>query len=299
VAAVARRELPAAERFFSAHVDRLYGLFRLCLDTQAEAESALTGAFSRASDGIAQLQEAGDQAAWLMDLALEELAVRWAAADPLYPESLSESAIHASPTFSLSQVSDTALAVLIRTLEPRRRQALVLTAVYGLEPARVAATLNVSEGQAAALARVANVELAAELHEHERKQSQSAALVAETSHQLRPLPEPAAEPGNPLIFAMRQAKERFLDWLPRPHHGHDEVGGTSERARRPEATPTTQPFDSPKLTPTLGRYSQPPPTPGTPSHRAPKGTPSTKRISGRRALNPSPALPFRQRRDKG
>jgi hypothetical protein len=179
--------------------------------------------------------------------------------------------------------------------------------VYGLEPAIVAATLNVSEGQAAALARVANAELAAELHEHERKQSRSAALVAEIPHHLRPLPEPASEgniapePGNPVIFAMRQFMDRFRDWLPRPHGevGDAGVGGRSRRGRSPESSPTAQPFDSPKLTPSLGRHSQPPPTPGTSSHRAPKGTPSTRRLSGRGSLNPSPALPFRQRRHKG
>lgn len=317
--ALARGDTSVGERLFSTYSNRLYGLFRVTLATRGQAEAALRSTFATALERARAFESSGqpDVSAWVMDIALAEIARRpprrfkgGPAAEGCGPGG--DCADRHPPVSAalLAAISHDNFTVLVRTLDQRRRQALVLTLVCGLEPERVAELVGVGPDELPALVLEACHELRGRLEEHRRVEAHRAALTAKIPYHLSPL-EGTAPRGSVKVRGTRvylqprrsamqkaiRAIERFIDFLTRRHQDeydpNDDIGGSDKRRRSLDQTPGMQEFDKPKLTPSLQGYDAPELTPGSAGYRAPKETPSTRRISSPRHSVPGGAMSYR------
>lgn len=310
VRALARGDRRAMEPLFDRHMPAIYGLLRMVLPTGSETEAAVCNTFSaaagRATDPLARV----DARQWLAAVALEEVGKR---AQPRPPSSLTErrrrnaGADEDMPEFaprSLAGISDSALAVIIRTLDLHERQALVLVAIWGLDANSAAAIIGRPAWEIERLTRSALRGVAERVAEHERRGKELKRQIAAVPYKLRPVPVGNAGRGPEgstevvgtsvhftpplqlnLVALIRRAVKRIAELL--RHHGRggdlaDEAGDGRDHAGTPEPTPSLRPFEKPKATPTTQGHRTPKLTPGVSVYAMPRSTPTTRRLSNRR-----------------
>lgn len=293
----------ASDTLFERHFDRLYGLLRMLLPGQAPAARLATETIAIAVEQPQRLNSEGASslAEWLAAEALMQLPPLSAPSTAVPRACASRAAI----ADALETASDETVRVLVRSLDPARRRAVVLSALLGYPHGFVAAVLGVSEGDVALLVDAGLDDLCVLLERHEvreraRTRTRSGpALALKPAPHLRPLPYKGGGgiivvrgdkayvdrgPESNLLLMAYRAIERFLARLNRQNledELDDEVGGPGKGGKAPDPTPTLQPFKRPKNTPSIPEYRKPEATRGTASHRSPQPTPSMARISSR------------------
>ncbi|MGH2956874.1 MAG: RNA polymerase sigma factor [Solirubrobacterales bacterium] len=323
IRALERGDTGALGPLLDRHLPRVYGLLRMTLPTAAEVESALSDAFCEAAERASDPLARADPDRWLASIALEQVERRARPSPPISLEERRRAAHGASRTDrpadaveageatpgpeSLAGISDSALSVLIRTLDLHSRQAIVLGVIAGLDDAAVARTIGCEPGEVDGLKRKALGGLAERLGEHDRREEDLKEQIAAIPYRLRPIPVtdaygrgrgPAGStavvgdrvhldrhaPEQGILALIRRAVKRLAD-LFRLHRDaadldHD-VGDTS-RQKTPEPTPSLRPFEKPDPTPTTRGYRNPKLSPGVAVYAMPRTTPTTRRLSNRR-----------------
>jgi DNA-directed RNA polymerase specialized sigma24 family protein len=310
VRALARGDRHAVGRLLEAHGDAIYGLLRMALPEVSDVEKAFYETFLKAAQRADEPGARVDPATWLKSIALEEIADRAVPAPPVplhgdgdrVPEVKLDAGPKLNDADALAGVTDRALAVLVRTLEPRSRQALILSLNCELDEAGCAAIIGCRPEEVGQLRQEAFAGLRMQLAEHERREAALRRQMERgTAHHLRPvhtMPGGIAvlkgdrvyvqsAPSN-IVMAIVKVLRRFVERLVKAQDSRldeDDVGGGARPGKAPEATPTAKPMAKPELTPSLQTYRTPKHTSGTASYRHPKATPSTQRLSSpRRAL---------------
>jgi DNA-directed RNA polymerase specialized sigma24 family protein len=311
VRAVGRGDEAALRSLVDRYLPEIYGLLRMTLPSAEEVEHALCDAFcvavERADDPLARV----DPGKWLAGIALEQVELR---AQPSPPVSLEkrrqartsgpqrEEEVLDDPEY-LEGISDSALAVLIRTLEPRTRQAVVLGLVYGLEDARIAHAIGCETWEVEKLRTGGIAELSRKIAAHRTREEKLKSQIAAVPYKLRPIPVGNArggpaegtvvvgtkvhlEPAQPkgIVQLVRAALKRMAE-LFRRHRDErdlsDDVGEGGPQ-KTPDPTPTLRPFEKPGSTPTTRGYRSPKLSPGVAVYTMPRGTPTTRRLSNPR-----------------
>ncbi|MDX6652196.1 MAG: hypothetical protein QOJ38_977 [Solirubrobacterales bacterium] len=302
IRAVARGDQQALARMLQGHMDAIYGLLRMALPNVNDVEEALNETFLAAAHRADEAVGRSDTLRWLKELALEQIAARAlpAAPVPLHAAYVAAAAAPSGlPASLLDGVTDRALAVLVRTLDPRTRQVLVLDLNFELEDAAMAAVIRCQPGEVGQLRATAMAGLRDRLVEHNRRDN---ALKREMSrgnaHYLRPLPSLpngtavikgdkvyVEQTPNGLLGAVIRIVRKFIERMTQVEPDlDDDVGGGGKPSKTPDPTPTLRPIARPKLTPSLETYQLPRSSAGTAEYRTPGLTPSTRRLSS----SPSP-----------
>ena len=331
---VARGHEESARALFDAHGEYVWGLLRLTLGSAEAAEGAMRDTFSEVAWRAGELRPKADALEWMRDLALEQVEVRAKSAQPISLDEVRRQAretrralgkpvegshLVVTPLVeegdeeepldltekAMRKIGDSALGVMVRMLEPRRRHAVVLSLNLGLPDERVARVLGCEQSEIAKLRHEALDSLGSRLKVHLRRDLIRRKMATEAPYHLRPLhgqimrgnvvvkgQRAYIEPLHPsLLMRALHAIERVLHlFFRRPQdkfEEDDEVGGHKPR-KRPDPTPPMRPFEKPKRTPSLTDYVLPPATRGTAVYAAArKYTPSTQPLSARRQ-NPLP-----------
>jgi RNA polymerase sigma-70 factor (ECF subfamily) len=310
VRALAQGDERALESLFERHLPAIYGLLRMVLPTGAETEDALTDTFCAAAERADDPRAQANTREWLATIALEQVERR---ARPAPPSSLDEHrARRGRPAedemtdFSLdclAGINDSALAVIIRTLDLHQRQALVLSAIWGLDADRAAAIIGRPVREVEKLTRTALCAVSEKVAQHERRAEELKRQIGAVPYELRPLPvgnvgrgpEGNTEvvgtrvhftppPTMNIVTLMRQAAKRLAD-LFRRHRRNDfkppDESGESAKHNKLDPTPSQRPFDKPDSTPTTRGHRSPKLTPGVAVYTMPRSTPTTQRLSSR------------------
>jgi DNA-directed RNA polymerase specialized sigma24 family protein len=316
VRAFAQGDERALESLLEHHLPAIYGLLRMVLPTGDEAEAALSDTFCAAAERASDPLARANVREWLATIALEQVELR---ARPRPPSSLEERRNRRSRAEdeelaefgldSLAGISDTALAVIIRTLNLHERQALVLCSIWGLDATRAAGIIGRSAWEVERLTRSALCGVARQVAKHERREAELKRQIEAVPYKLRPLPvgkvgrgpEGSTEvvgtrvhfappPQMNILTLIRRAAKRLAE-LFRRHQAElkspDETGD-SATANKLDPTPSTRPLDKPESTPTTRGYRTPKLTPGVSVYAMPRSTPTTRRLSNRnRPLPPT------------
>jgi DNA-directed RNA polymerase specialized sigma24 family protein len=322
IRALARGETNALGPLLDRHLPRVYGLLRMTLPSGDEVESALSDAFCAAAERASDPLARANPEKWLAAIALEQVERR---ARPRPPISLAKRrrarAVETdrgapeetdSPDVvlgaeSIAGISDSALAVLIRTLDLHSRQALVLGVISGLDDVAVARTIGCEPWEVDGLKRKALAGLAERLIEHELREAELARQIAEVPYRLRPVPvsdaygrgrgpagstvivghkvhldHHAPEQGilNLMLRALKRVAELFRRHQEAVDLDHD--AGDSGHQKTPAPTPSLRPFEKPEATPTTRGYRNPKLSPGVAVYAMPRNTPTTRRLTNRR-----------------
>jgi DNA-directed RNA polymerase specialized sigma24 family protein len=312
IRALGRGDEAALRSLIDRYMPEIYGLLRMTLPSGQEVEAALCDTFCLAAERSADPLARVDPGKWLAGIALEQVEQR---AQPSPPVSLekrrqardrtaadTDGDVLDDPAY-LDGISDSALAVLIRTLEPRARQAVVLSTVYGLEDGRIASAIGCETWEVAKLREAGVSQLLGTIDLHRRREERLKSQIAAVPYQLRPIPVGNAgrgpaegtvivgtkvhlEPVQPkgIVQLVRAALKRITELFHRHRHEgdlNDEAGNSSSK-KSPEPTPSLQPFEKPPSTPTTRGYRTPKLSPGVAVYTMPRGTPTTRRISNPR-----------------
>jgi RNA polymerase sigma-70 factor (ECF subfamily) len=321
VRALARGDEHALGRLAEVHADTVYGLLRMALPNKADVERALCATFVEAAHRAGEPLSRADAGRWLTSIAVEQIAEMTEPSPPIPLERAKErkaaepaDAVVTAPVApadpdaptsdelkmeALEALNDRHLGVLVRTLEPRSRQALVLSVNCGLSDGQVASAIGCDVREVRKLKAEAMIALRGRLVEHERREEELRHKMASgTAYHLRPIhvmPGAMAvikngkvyleKPPSNIFVAIARVVKRIVQKL--RHHEEidafdDDVGEVGRKGGAPQRTPTAQPFLRPKLTPSLLGYRTPKATRGMASYSAPKTTPSTQRISAPR-----------------
>lgn len=300
LAAAARGSMDAQRRLFAAHFDQLYGFFRMLLPSSEDAPSAAVATLATAVERHSECPlPAAQTQAWLIELALELVpesrVVNGASPEPPRRPSRSVAAMDRL----LRGVPDKTLAAVVRSLDLRTRQAVVLSVMAGLDDERVGRVVGVSVAEARDLREQGLAIVTQRLAAYQGETEMMGRVAREAAYHLRPQRGPLSDgivairgtrahvepgPGNGFLYMALRALERLLHRLlgDQPGDELDEVGGPGKMPERPKATPGAQAFKRPKRTPSLREYQMPESTPGMSSYRTPKSTPSTSRLSNPR-----------------
>jgi RNA polymerase sigma-70 factor, ECF subfamily len=311
IRALGRGDESALRSLIDRYMPEIYGLLRMTLASGLEVEAALCDTFcaaaERAGDPLARV----DPGRWLAGIALEQVEQRAQPNPPVSLEQRRQERGRSAPEEGdglddpayLDGISDSALAVLIRTLEPRARQAVVLSTVYGLEDGRIATAIGCEIWEVARLRSAGISKLLEMIDLHRRREERLKSQIAAVPYELRPIPVGQAgrgpaegtvvvgtkvhlEPVQPkgIVHLVRAALKRVAELFRRHRHEtdlSDDVGeGGPQKA--PEPTPTLRPFEKPGSTPTTRGYRNPKLSPGVAVYTMPRGTPTTRRISNPR-----------------
>ena len=295
LAALAAGDVVAADAFFDQYADRLYGLFRMTLDTREEAQAALRLTFATVADRAGSAPAGVDPGDWLLGLALEQIGRRvggraWAPAEIVTMSRPPDDEV-------LAWIGDPALRALVRTLEPARRRALVLGLICGIDAKWVARALGCDLDEVGRLQRAGAADLTGRLTEHgHAERERRVPLAKKAAPHLRPLPGPASDgmitvrgdkayveraPRDGFMYVALKALHRFLESLVGRRHEHldDDTAGSLKPAKAPAPTPTTRPIQKPRATAGMRDYDRPTDTAGIANYRTPRGTPSTERLN--------------------
>lgn len=275
-------------------LDFLYGVFRMTLPSPADAEQATARTLAAATRAGAS----GDRAA-LTQFVLDELAARRGGAPAqLVPTATPQRPVSARLAMLLQGTSGPILAALVRSLDPDRRIALVLTTMLGLSAEDAATALNTEPANVAALKEAALADLATRLDAYAAQTELLGAMAAASAYHLRPIkPAPSdgvivvrgdkamvePAPSEGLMAMVLNAIANLFAWL--FHHGDhnafDDDVGEPTKAPKTRPTATSKQFEKPRRTPSLTDYRTPKPTRGIATYRMPKTTPSTARLASR------------------
>src|SRR5581483_928632 len=173
-----------------------------------------------------------DVDAWLRGIALEHIAASVRLSGPPQPHAAAAPAMSGRLHQALRGISDRDLGAMVRALEPRARQAIVLGIMSGLDDATVAAVTGLRATDVPGLQAAGLADIARLLQEYDRETEQMGELARKNAYHLRPRPGPMSdgllvlrgsklmvEPGpagGVLTMAIR-AFERLLDLLLHRH----------------------------------------------------------------------------------
>jgi DNA-directed RNA polymerase specialized sigma24 family protein len=314
IRALGRGDEAALRSLIDRYMPEIYGLLRMTLASGREVEAALCDTFcaaaERAGDPLARV----DPGKWLAGIALEQVELRAQPSPPVSLEKRRQARGRSAPTEGadedvlddpayLDGISDSALAVLIRTLEPRTRQAVALSTVYGLEDARIASAIGCETWEVAKLKAAGISKLLEMIDLHRRREEKLKSQIAAVPYELRPIPVGNAgrgpaegtvvvgtkvhlEPAQPkgIVQLVRAALKRMAE-LFRRHRDETDLSddvGEGGPQKTPDPTPTLRPFEKPGSTPTTRGYRNPKLSPGVAVYTMPRGTPTTRRLSNPR-----------------
>jgi DNA-directed RNA polymerase specialized sigma24 family protein len=315
VRALARGDEHALTRLAEAHSGAVYGLLRMALPNKLDVEQAFCATFAEAAKRAGEPLSRADASRWLTGIAVEQIAELTEPSPPI-PLALAKAKKAAAAAAAaaekpakpaeneslkmdtLKALNDKHLGVLVRTLEARSRQALVLSVNCGLSEGQVASAIGCDVREVRKLKAEAMMGLRARLAEHERREDELRRKMATgTAYHLRPIhrmPQGIAiikngrvyieKPPSNLLVAIVQMVKRILGLI----FHHDELDAFSDdtgetmRGRTPSPTAGARPFLRPKLTPSLSVYRTPKGTRGMATYQAPKSTPGTQRVSAPR-----------------
>lgn len=304
-----------ANAVYLKHVDRVHWLLRITLTSAQAAEEALCETFVEASRLMTERADEGRSGAfYVSEAVLTQIRRRNRAVGPAVmgirePASKPRDAGHRRSGLSGEQkkfdiravdgLTDASLSILVRTLEPAVRQALILGIVLGLDDGEVSRVIGCSTGEMAGLRKRGLIVLRDYVAGKEHEQLVRAALAQKAAPHIRHIPiietrgtmvlrgDRVHLEDRGMMALARKAIEKFIEIVRRKFHPEndihdDDVGDVGKHGgRKLDPTPTLRPFQMPKLTPSLTEYEQPQATRGMASYRQPKGTPSTARISNR------------------
>lgn len=306
--AAARGSAAAQEQLFAEHFESVYAFVRMTLPDPARAERVAVESLITAIQRHAEHPRKGpDVDAWLRGIALEHMAPAAAPAgrpDPVEPVSGRPSPERIAQL--LHGVSDRDLSALLRALEPRTRQAVVLGLMSELGAATVAQIAGVSAADVPRLQSAGLAQIAGMLDRYDHDTEQIGILARQNAYHLRPRPGPMSDgmlvvkgtklmvergPSSGFLYMALKAFERLIELLGvarrHHHHGFDDDVGDIDPPRPVKRTAGDSQFARPKPTPSMTDYRIPKATPGMAGYRQPKGTPSTERLSSpRRTAGP-------------
>jgi DNA-directed RNA polymerase specialized sigma24 family protein len=289
----------AREQLFAERFEGVFAFLRMAHPDPGRAERCAVDVLVTAVERYGECPAAPrDVDPWLRGIALEYVAgaaVRTAGSNTPAPRQRAADRLGEA----LRGVNDTALAALVRALDPLTRQAVVLGAMAGLDDATVAGVIGVEPPRVEPLRQAGLAEIARMLDSYHRETEEIGIRARENAYHHRPRRGPMSDgmivvegtratvapgPGSGFFYmALRAIVHLFERLLRHHHHGplDDDVGGVHQ-PRAPKRTAAEQPFLQPRRTPSLTEYKTPGPTPGIPSYRNPHLTPSTERLSSPR-----------------
>jgi DNA-directed RNA polymerase specialized sigma24 family protein len=290
----------AREQLFAERFEGVFAFLRMAHPDAAQAERCAVDVLVTAVERHGECPAAtGDVDAWLRGIALEHVA---GAAIRTRGSNMPVAGLHLRSERlgeALVGVNDTALAALVRALDPLTRQVVVLGAMAGLDDKTVADVVGVEPAGIERLRRAGLAEIARLLDSYHRETEEIGIRALQNAYHLRPKRGPMSDgmivvegtratvapgPGSGFLYmALRAIVHLFGRFVRHHHHGppDDDVGGVNE-PKAPKRTAGEQPFRQPRRTPSLTEYATPKPTPGMPSYRTPNRTPSTERLSSPR-----------------